>query len=74
VLGGQFPYLSPANRDNTRYNPVHTASIKKPPAGKEKVPWRLHTGTFCECLFILYSRRPKARLLVKQEKMGIGDP
>jgi len=30
-------------------------------------------GTFRKFLFILYSRRPKGRLLVNQEKMGIID-
>jgi hypothetical protein len=30
-------------------------------------------GTFRKFLFILYSRRPRGRLLVNQEKMGIID-
>jgi len=30
-------------------------------------------GTFRKFLFILYSRRPKDRLLVNQEKIGIID-
>ena len=31
-------------------------------------------GTFRKSFFILYSRRPRGRLLVNQEKIGIIDP
>jgi hypothetical protein len=35
---------------------------------------RLIMGTFRKFLFILYSRRPRGRLLVNQKRIGITDP
>jgi len=40
---------------------------------KNKFPSSLRMGTFRKFLFILYSRRPKSRLLVNQKKRGIID-
>jgi hypothetical protein len=38
-----------------------------------EIPWSDCIGTFRKFPFILYSRRPKGRLLVNQKKIGIID-
>jgi hypothetical protein len=57
--------------DKTNANRSHRAEM----APRElKFPSSLCMGTFRKFLFILYSRRPKGRLLVNQKKTGITDP
>ena len=53
--------------------PMHNGALDEKWLQKNKFPSSLRMGTFRKFLFILYSRRPKSRLLVNQKKRGIID-
>jgi len=52
---------------------MHNGALDEKWLQKNKFPSSLRMGTFRKFLFILYSKRPKSRLLVNQKKRGIID-